>query len=264
MCISLCLLVTTCTCSCVCVYSVHAYGSPNLVLSCFQLIRLKCDLHIHAHIICTCNYIVCLHALLMWLNFHTLCVKWIFGRKIQEETLRTYIFTYGETYDTLSLVCLSEMFELPLKTVHSIVSKMIFKEEFLVKQFAFDLHHWVVLSLSFIMHVHVCRPPLMSQHRWLWCITPNPTSFSARLSSLLIRLVVCTSGVLYTHWYSSAMRDSLLNFSVLSSFQIGVLAEHNEELMKIKHAGPWSTYTTWINCCPRCTTCDARILYFAP
>ena len=47
--------------------------------------------------------------------------------------MRTYIFTYGETYNTLSLVSLSEMFELPLKTVHSIVSKMIFKEEFLVK-----------------------------------------------------------------------------------------------------------------------------------
>ena len=57
----------------------------------------------------------------------------LYHRKIQEETLRTYIFTYGETYDTLSLVSLSEMFELPLKTVHSIVSKMIFKEEFLVR-----------------------------------------------------------------------------------------------------------------------------------
>ena len=28
-----------------------------------------------------------------------------FYRKIQEETLRTYIFTYGDVYDTLRCVC---------------------------------------------------------------------------------------------------------------------------------------------------------------
>ena len=53
-------------------------------------------------------------------------------RKIQEESLRTYIFTYAETYDCLSLERLAEMFGLSLQSVHSIVSKMIFKEEFLV------------------------------------------------------------------------------------------------------------------------------------
>ena len=54
------------------------------------------------------------------------------NRKIQEESLRTYIFTYAETYDSLSLERLAEMFELSPQSVHSIVSKMIFKEEFLV------------------------------------------------------------------------------------------------------------------------------------
>lgn len=53
-------------------------------------------------------------------------------RKIQEESLRTYIFTYAETYDCLSLERLAEMFGLTLQSVHSIVSKMIFREEFLV------------------------------------------------------------------------------------------------------------------------------------
>jgi translation initiation factor 3 subunit C len=52
--------------------------------------------------------------------------------QIQEETLRTYIFTYGAVYDSLSLHRLSEMFELPLTTVHSIISRMIIKEELLV------------------------------------------------------------------------------------------------------------------------------------
>ncbi len=47
--------------------------------------------------------------------------------------MRTYIFTYAETYNSLSLERLAQMFELPLQLVHSIVSKMIFKEEFLVR-----------------------------------------------------------------------------------------------------------------------------------
>lgn len=58
-------------------------------------------------------------------------VKEMLTGKVQEESLRTYIFTYGRVYDTLSLVRLSEMFELPISNVHSIVSKMIIKEELL-------------------------------------------------------------------------------------------------------------------------------------
>ncbi|XP_011403348.1 PREDICTED: eukaryotic translation initiation factor 3 subunit C-like [Amphimedon queenslandica] len=58
-------------------------------------------------------------------------VKAMLTSKIQEETLRTYIFTYGSVYDSLSLHRLSEMFELPLATVHSIISRMIIKEELL-------------------------------------------------------------------------------------------------------------------------------------
>lgn len=50
-------------------------------------------------------------------------------RKIQEESLRTYLFTYSSVYDSLSLVTLSEMFELEIGVVHSIISKMIINEE---------------------------------------------------------------------------------------------------------------------------------------
>lgn len=49
--------------------------------------------------------------------------------KIQEESLRTYLFTYSSVYDTLSLVTLAEMFELDIYKVHSIISKMIINEE---------------------------------------------------------------------------------------------------------------------------------------
>ncbi|XP_016343596.1 eukaryotic translation initiation factor 3 subunit C-like isoform X1 [Sinocyclocheilus anshuiensis] len=50
-------------------------------------------------------------------------------RKIQEESLRTYLFTYSSVYDSISMKTLSEMFELDLPTVHSIISKMIINEE---------------------------------------------------------------------------------------------------------------------------------------
>ncbi|XP_043940995.1 eukaryotic translation initiation factor 3 subunit C [Protopterus annectens] len=50
-------------------------------------------------------------------------------RKIQEESLRTYLFTYSSVYDSISMESLARMFELELPTVHSIISKMIINEE---------------------------------------------------------------------------------------------------------------------------------------
>ncbi|XP_016348644.1 eukaryotic translation initiation factor 3 subunit C isoform X2 [Sinocyclocheilus anshuiensis] len=56
-------------------------------------------------------------------------VREMLVRKIQEESLRTYLFTYSSVYDSISMETLSEMFELELPTVHSIISKMIINEE---------------------------------------------------------------------------------------------------------------------------------------
>ena len=50
-------------------------------------------------------------------------------RKIQEESLRTYLFTYSKVYDSISVATLAEMFELDKGEVHAIVSKMIISEE---------------------------------------------------------------------------------------------------------------------------------------
>lgn len=50
-------------------------------------------------------------------------------RRIQEQGLRTYLFTYAPLYSTLSLSLLSRTFSLPLRTVTSIISKMIWNEE---------------------------------------------------------------------------------------------------------------------------------------
>ncbi|CCM00393.1 uncharacterized protein FIBRA_02423 [Fibroporia radiculosa] len=56
-------------------------------------------------------------------------VKEMLAKRIQEEGLRTYLFTYAPHYSTLSLSLLSKSFALPLRTVTSIVSKMIWNEE---------------------------------------------------------------------------------------------------------------------------------------
>lgn len=66
----------------------------------------------------------------VWDLFHEADrVRKMLGLKIQEESLRTYLFTYSHVYDSISLIKLSEMFELPHSTVHAIISKMIMNEE---------------------------------------------------------------------------------------------------------------------------------------
>ncbi|XP_057681475.1 eukaryotic translation initiation factor 3 subunit C isoform X2 [Corythoichthys intestinalis] len=56
-------------------------------------------------------------------------VREMLVRKIQEESLRTYLFTYSSVYDSISMATLCDMFELEIATVHSIISKMIINEE---------------------------------------------------------------------------------------------------------------------------------------
>lgn len=56
-------------------------------------------------------------------------IKSMLESQIQEEGLRTYLFTYAPFYDTLALSTLSDMFALPERKVAAIVSSMISHEE---------------------------------------------------------------------------------------------------------------------------------------
>lgn len=60
-------------------------------------------------------------------------VREMIKRKIQEESLQTYLFVYSSVYDSISLGQLAEMFELDRATIHSIISKMIINEELMVR-----------------------------------------------------------------------------------------------------------------------------------
>lgn len=66
----------------------------------------------------------------VWSLIHnSSAVKSMLERKIQEESLRTYLFTYAHVYNSLSLESVCSQFELPMSVVHSIISKMIINEE---------------------------------------------------------------------------------------------------------------------------------------
>merc|ERR1712083_807167 len=51
------------------------------------------------------------------------------SHKIQEETLRTYLFTYSKVYNSMGIETLGKMFDLDKQGVHAIVAKMIINEE---------------------------------------------------------------------------------------------------------------------------------------
>ena len=100
-------------------------------------------------------------------NYQSANIFTMITRKIQEETLRTYLFTFSGVYDSISLDSLATTFELDVPSVHSIVSKMIISEELMVSftriliQFLSLLFHnffSVCLSLSFSPHL----PPFLS------------------------------------------------------------------------------------------------------
>jgi len=56
-------------------------------------------------------------------------VKEMLRRKIKEESLRTYLFTYSACYDSISPSVLSEMFQLTSRQINAVISKMILNDE---------------------------------------------------------------------------------------------------------------------------------------
>jgi len=56
-------------------------------------------------------------------------IRQMLTSKIQEEGLKTYLFSYGSHYDTLKLSELASMFEVDEKQVHVLVCKMVAMDE---------------------------------------------------------------------------------------------------------------------------------------
>lgn len=52
--------------------------------------------------------------------------------KIQEESLRTYLFRYSSLYDSISIDSLVTMFQIDKTLAHATISKMIINEELMV------------------------------------------------------------------------------------------------------------------------------------
>lgn len=59
-------------------------------------------------------------------------VRDMISAKIQEESLRTYLFRYSSMYDSLSLDSLAAMFQIETSLAHATISKMIINEELMV------------------------------------------------------------------------------------------------------------------------------------
>lgn len=71
-----------------------------------------------------------IHNIKIWdLMPNTDDIKAMLAKQIQEEGLRTYLFTYAPFYDTLSVSTLSDMFELDGAKVSAVVMKMMSHEE---------------------------------------------------------------------------------------------------------------------------------------
>lgn len=69
-------------------------------------------------------------SLKVWNLFHQADqVRSMLEEKIREGSLRAYLFTYSNVYDSISMKVLANMFDLEKSNVHSIVSKMIINEE---------------------------------------------------------------------------------------------------------------------------------------
>jgi len=71
-------------------------------------------------------------------------VQSIIKKKIQEESLKTYLLTYGAQYSSIAMAQLVKMFELPEPSIYTIASKMMVNEQ---------LHgSWDQPSRTVIMH----------------------------------------------------------------------------------------------------------------
>ena len=97
---------------------------------CHDILYVKEDI---SHLLTLQTTSLYVHILQVWdLFFNADNVRNLIIRKVKEESLRTYLFSYSAVYDSLDLELLAAMFDLNRPVVHSIISKMIINEELMV------------------------------------------------------------------------------------------------------------------------------------
>ena len=112
-------------------YSNGVNSSCNgCVCVCHDILYVKEDI---SHLLTLQTTSLYIHILQVWdLFFNADNVRNLIIRKVKEESLRTYLFSYSAVYDSLDLELLAAMFDLNRPVVHSIISKMIINEELMV------------------------------------------------------------------------------------------------------------------------------------
>jgi len=69
--------------------------------------------------------------------------------KIKEKSLRIYLTTYATSFSAISIRTLADRFELPIKEIYGIISKMIINQELMVIKYFLNRMNVELFSLGF-------------------------------------------------------------------------------------------------------------------
>lgn len=69
------------------------------------------------------------------LAYQRLRLRELLVRRIKQEALKSYVFTYRYYYASISLRTLEQQFALPLRSINAIIARMIIQDELNVQYY---------------------------------------------------------------------------------------------------------------------------------